>query len=221
MVLAILVFHGGLFLTNPAKASCSPYAGGATFNEYYFGNAATNFLEIYIKDINVIPQAAWQNWTLRVYESSATFTDYVVNDSTANYCPFGSKAYITFDIPGGLPSPDLSVALLDASGNEIDYLDACGPPGNCSLPAYYTPDPGTCAATDHDMVLDDLGNRDISRFPDGSGNWAMSAGTGSGTSYTSCTTNTAGVAKFSSVATVALGSNFTFTLEALNNSKKE
>ena len=220
LLLAMLVSLGGLSWSNIAKASCSPYAGGATFNEYYFGNADTNFLEIYIKDINVIPQAAWQNWTLRVYESSATFTDYVVNDSTATYCPFGSKAYITFDVPGGLPSPDISVALLDASGNEIDYLDACGPPGSCSLPAYYTPDPGSCAATDHDLVLDNLGNRDISRFPDGSGNWAMSAGTGSGTSFTACTTNTAGVTKFSSVAAVALGSNFTFTLEALNNSKK-
>ena len=219
LLLLMLVFLGELSWTNTVKASCSPYAGGASFNEYYFGNATTDFLEIYIKNINAIPQTAWQNWTLRVYESSATFTDYVVNDSTATYCTFGSKAYINFDVPGGLPSPELSVALLDASGNEIDYLDACGPPGSCSLPAYYTPDPGTCAVTDHDMVLDSLGNKDISRFPDGSGNWAMSAGTGSGTDYTSCATNTAGITKFSSVAAVALGSNFTFTLNALNNSK--
>ena len=220
MMIALLAFLGGLFWTNPAKASCSPYAGGATFNEYYFGNAGTNFLEVYIKNINTIQQADWQNWTLRVYESTATFTDYVLNDTTSSYCPFGSKAYITFDVPGGLPSPDISVALLDASGNEIDYLDACGPPGSCTLPAYYTPDPGTCSVTDHDMVLDSLGNRDISRFPDGTGNWAMSAGTGSGTSFTSCTTNTAGIAKVSSVASVPIGSNFTFTLDALNNSKK-
>ena len=219
MMLAILVFPGGLFWMNPAQATCSPYAGGATFNEYYFGNAATDFLEIYIKNISTIPQAAWQNWTLRVYESSATFTDYVVNDSTATYCSFGSKAYIQFDVPGGLPSPELSVALLDASGNEIDYLDACGPPGSCSLPAFYTPDPGTCAVTDHSMVLDSLGNKDISRSPDGSGNWAMSEGVGSGSDYTSCATNTAGIAKFSSVATVALDSNFTFTINALNDSK--
>lgn len=220
LLLAMLIFLGALSSANTVKASCSPYAGDATFNEYYFGNAGTNFLEIYIKNIKTIPQSAWQNWTLRVYESSSTFTDYVVNDSTASYCPFGSKAYIALDVPGGLPSPEVSVALLDASGNEIDYLDVCGPPGNCSLPAYYTPDPGNCALTDHELVLDDLGNRDISRFPDGRGDWAMSTGSGSGTSFTSCTSNTAGVAKFSDVAAVALGSSFSFTLKALNSSKR-
>ncbi|HEY9052214.1 MAG TPA: hypothetical protein VIQ03_11755, partial [Gammaproteobacteria bacterium] len=47
-------------------AACSPYAGQATFNEYYFGNSATNFLEVYIKNINNVPQSAWQGWRLRV-----------------------------------------------------------------------------------------------------------------------------------------------------------
>ncbi len=193
MMIAILVFLGGLIWTNQAKATCSTYAGDATFNEYYFGGDP-NFLEIYIKNINTVPQTAWQNWTLRVYESAVTYTDYVLNDTTSAYCPFGSKAYVTFDVPGGLPSTDISVALFDASGNEIDYLDACGPPGSCSLPGYYTPDAGTCSTTDHALALDNLGNRDISRFPDGTGNWAISGGSGSGTSYTSCATNTAGVA---------------------------
>lgn len=220
MMLAILVFLAGLIWTNQAKATCSMYAGDATFNEYYFGGDL-NFLEIYIKNINTVPQTAWQNWKLRVYESAVSYTDHVLNDATSAYCPFGSKAYVTLDIPAGLPSPDISVVLLDASGNEIDYLDACGPPGSCSLPAYYTPDVGTCATTDHDLALDSLGSRDISRFPDGTGNWALSGGTGSGTSYTSCTTNTAGVAKIASVATVEIGSNFTFTLDALNNDKKD
>lgn len=199
-------------------AACSTYAGEATFNEYYFGSDP-NFLEMYIKNVNNVPQTAWQNWVIRVYESTTVFTDYVLNDMTSTYCPFGNKAYVTFDVPGGLPSPDVSVVLFDDSGNEVDYLDACGPPGSCSLPGYYTPDPGVCSSTDHDIFLDSLGNKDIARFPDGTGTWAISGGTGSGTSYTSCTTNNAGVAKASNVSAVTIGSNFTFTIDALNNSK--
>lgn len=217
-VLALIVI--GMFSwKGSAQAACSVYAGDATFNEYYFGTD-TNFLEMYIKNVNNIPQTTWQNWVIRVYESTTVFTDYVLNDTTSTYCPFGNKAYVTFDVPGGLPSPDVSVVLLDDSGNEIDYLDACGPPGSCTLPGYYTPDPGVCSVTDHDLALDSLGNKDIARFPDGTGTWAISGGTGSGTSYTSCTTNNAGVAKVSSVSTIPIGSNFTFTIDALNNSKK-
>ena len=218
-LIVMLFFLSGIFWAGPVKATCSVYAGDATFNEYYFGND-TNFLEVYIKNISTIPQTEWQNWTLRVYESATEFTDYTLNDSTSTYCPFGSKAYVTFDVPGGLPGPDISVVLLDASGNEIDYLDACGPPGSCSLPGYYTPDAAVCSSSDHEFNISSLGNKDIARFPDGSGDWSISSGSGSGTSYTLCAINNAGITKIASVSAVSVGSDFTFTIDAVNNSNK-
>ncbi|HEX5635920.1 MAG TPA: DUF11 domain-containing protein, partial [Gammaproteobacteria bacterium] len=45
----------------------------------------------------------------------------------------------------------------------------------------------------------------------------LSGGTGSGTNYTACTTNTAGIAKTANVANINLGATFTFTLGLVNN----
>ncbi len=218
--LVLLLMLSGLLWTTHSRAACSVYADRATFNEYYFGNSGANFLEVYINNTADVPRTEWQNWSIRVYTAPGTFTDHVLNDTTATYCEFGSRAYATLEVPGGLPSPDISVALFDASGNEIDYLDACGPPGSCTLPGYYTPEAGMCAAVDHDLQLDSLGNRDISRFPDGSGDWAISSGTGAGTSFTNCETNNAGVSKLASTAAVIIGNDFTFDIEALNNNKQ-
>ena len=222
-VMAMLVVLVGLIWTGSAKAGCSAYADKVTFNEYYFGNDP-DFLEIYIKNINTVPEADWQGWTLRVFDSPTTSTDYVFDSlsgsPTATYCTFGSKAYATFDVPGdNLPSPEFSAVLLDSAGDEVDYLHACGPGGTCPLATpYYTP-VGSCSTGDHDLILASLGNRDISRFPDGTGNWAVSGGSGAGTSYTSCTPNIAGVSKIASVPSVTIGSNFTFTIDAINSSK--
>jgi len=224
-ILFVVVFLVcSLFWTQIATATCSAYSGGqATFNEYYFGNAGTNFLEVYIKDISAITQADWQGWTLHVYTPSKKGPPndavYTLDNTTTSYCVFGSKAYITYDIPAGLPSPDIAVALKDAAGNEIDYMDACGPPGTCTLPTLYTPDAGTCSPYAHDLKINSLGNKDISRFPDGTGNWDISSNTGGNTTYTQCTINNAGVSKVASSPTVALGSNMTFTLTANNGNK--
>ena len=226
-ILLLLFFFVAVLSTSTARATCSTYAGKASFNEYYFGNDP-NFLEIFIKNISTIPEGDWQGWTIRVYTSSTVWTDYVLDSlsatPSATYCPFGSKAFVTVDVPAGLPSTTstVAVALLDATGNEIDYLKACGTPGTCTLPTFYTPDPAVCNATiDHDIILSSMGNRDLSRFPDGSGNWAISGGTGSGSSYTSCTSNLAGIAKVASVPSVEIGSDFTFTIDALNSDKKD
>lgn len=219
VLMLLLLMHASIWAAS-ANAACSVYAGDAAFNEYYFGTD-TNFLEVFIKNTNVISQADWQDWTVRVYTSPASFTDYAINDSTSSYCTFGSKAYITHEIPGGLPDPDVSVVLLDASGNEIDYLDTCGPPDSCSLPGFYTPEPAVCSSIDHEHKIGSLGNKDLSRFPDGEGEWDISGGTGSGTSFTSCAPNNAGIIKLSDVAAVELGSNFTFTLNLLNNTNKD
>lgn len=218
--LVLLLMLSGLLWTAQSRAACSVYADRATFNEYYFGNAGPNFLEVYINNTVDVPRTDWQNWFIRVYTAPGAFTDHVLNDTSATYCEFGSRAYATLELPGGLPSPDISVALFDASGNEIDYLDACGPPGGCPLPGYYTPEPGMCASADHDLQLGSLGNRDISRFPDGSGDWAISSGSGAGTAFTNCEINNAGVSKLASTAAVIIGNDFTFDIEALNNGKQ-
>ncbi len=219
LVLAALTLSMCLWSVS-SKAACSTYAGDAAFNEYYFGNDV-NYLEVFIKNTSVIPQADWQGWTVRVYDAPGSYTDYTLNDTTSSYCTFGSKGYITQLVPGGLPSPDISVALLDAAGDEIDYLDVCGPPDSCSLPGYYNPEPAVCSTADHDHNISSLGNKDLARFPDGRGKWDISGGTGAGTSFTSCSPNSAGIIKVSDVAAVELGSNFTFTLQLLNSAKKD
>lgn len=147
LVLALLV---GLIWSSTANAVCSPYAGTANFNEYYFGGD-DNFLEVYIKNINTIPEADAQNWTLRVYTAQGVFTDYVLDTlggtPTAEFCDFGSKAYITYNMQEqhgtGLPSTQsgdgVTVVLFDELGREIDYLNVCGTPGNCTIPRVLMP----------------------------------------------------------------------------------
>lgn len=199
----------------PAWGGCSTYVGKATINEYYFGTD-TNFLEVLIFNNVQVPQSVWSTWQVQVYDAAGTpVLSYGLNDPNIQACPTSSKTYLTFPVAGGLPSPAggaINVVLLDASGDEVDYLKFSQ---SSPIPVWYAP---TCSSFsyDTDLVIANMGNRDVARFPDGKGNWAISGGVGSGTTFTSCTGNNANILKAVSAATVPLTSSALFSITVTN-----
>lgn len=199
----------------PAWGGCSTYLGKATINEYYFGTG-TNFLEILILNNVQVPQSVWSTWQVQVYNAAGTpVLSYGLNDLNIQACPTSSKTYLTFPVAAGLPSPAggaINVVLLDADGNEVDYLkfSLLAP-----IPVWYAP---TCSSFsyDTDLVIANMGNKDVARFPDGKGDWAISGGAGSGTTFTSCTGNNANILKAVSAATVPLTGTAWFSITVTN-----
>lgn len=199
----------------PAWGGCSTYVGKATINEYYFGTD-TNFLEVLIFNNVQVPQSVWSTWQVQVYDAAGTpVISYGLNDPNIQACPTSSKTYLTFPVAGGLPSPAggaINVVLLDADGDEVDYLKFSQ---SSPIPVWYAP---TCSSFsyDTDLVIANMGNRDVARFPDGKGDWAISGGSGSGTTFTSCTGNNTNILKAVSAATVPLTSTALFSITVTN-----
>lgn len=205
----------------PAWSACSDATniGKATINEYYFGTD-TNFIEVMILNNVLVPESVWSTWQVQVYDAAgAAVLSYGLSNPNVQSCPTASKTYLTYPVAAGLPSPaggGINVVLLDGSGNEIDYLKFAQ---SSPIPQYYVP---TCAsfAYDIDLVVANLGNKDVARIPDGKGSWAISGGTGSGTTYTPCTSNNASILKAVSVGTVPLGSTALFSITVRNPNKQ-
>lgn len=213
-----------LTLTNAAIAAngCSPYSnyGGNTgkvwFNEYYFGPATDNYLEIFSKNLNVkdVNSDIWSKWYIGVYSSKGPIYYSLASNTTA--CTVsGGRTYITRTGGLDLNYNDAMVVVFDgyptfSTTREIDafvYSNASPPtpyPGNTRF-NYYTP---TCSALKTTMdqqatqstaqtpfrgqnilILSNFGNKDNARLPDGIGNWDETSLTGSGTSFTQCVTN--------------------------------
>jgi uncharacterized repeat protein (TIGR01451 family) len=199
----------------PAWGACSGYGNKASLNEYYFGTD-TNFIEILIHNNVQVPQSVWSTWQVLVHDGGgAPALSFGLNDANLLVCPSGSKTYLTFPVAAGLPSPAgtaVNVVLLDGAGDEVDYLKFSQ---SSPITEHYVP---SCAAFsfDTDLVIGNLGNKDVARFPDGNGDWNISGGAGSGTTFTSCTGNNAGILKTVSVATVPLGSTALFSITVNN-----
>lgn len=208
-----------------AASGCSIYSnyggnnGKTWFNEYYFGPAASNFLEIFSKNstVNQSNQAIWNNWHLRVYSragnSIATET-YRLNTNTTACTVSGGRTYLTYSDPAlSLNYNDAMVVVFDgppdlSSTKEIDalvYSNGAPPaPYNNSI-KFYTPTcPALKSALDSQLaatagrssyngqnmlILGSFGTKDIARLPDGTGAWDETNLTGSGTTYTQCVTN--------------------------------
>lgn len=203
-----------LFVVSNSFAACSSYLDTAYFNEYYFGTAGTNYLEAYIPNNNKVLASDMENWSIKVY-GSATPQTYSLNSSVANYCTFGSKTFITYDVPAGLPGEgsDINVVLLDGSGNEIDYLKFSK---QTPTTEWVSPQCSYSANHDIDFTAPNFGNKDIARFPDGRGDWSISSLTGANTSYTQCQSNDAGLTKEVSAASIPVNTIESFTITANN-----
>jgi len=205
-----------------AANGCSIYSnyGGNTgkvwFNEYYFGPATDNYLEVFSKNLNVkdVNSDIWSKWYIGVYSSKGPIYYSLASNTTA--CTVsGGRTYITRTGGLDLNYNDAMVVVFDgyptlSTTREIDafvYSNASPPTpyrGNV-VQNYYTP---TCSALkstldqqaaqsagqstykgQNILVLGNFGTKDNARLPDGIGNWDETSQSGSGTSFTQCVTN--------------------------------
>ncbi|WP_162256889.1 DUF11 domain-containing protein [Noviherbaspirillum sp. Root189] len=233
-----------VFISSSAHAACSSWRSPqkAWFNEYFFGSggsAPPNFLEVYSTS-NAFP-ASWQNWSIDVYTGINTKTTYPLNTSTATACTVSNKTWLTSNVPGGLRQQNALVLLKDEDGAYVDafVFDNSSPPepwpgsaasswfpglansttGCPALATSLTSQAGASASTPKQfnmLVLNNYGNKDMARDPDGGSKWDLTSNTGSGTTYTQCVSNNANFTKTVDNATPTPGSTVTFTLNFAN-----
>ena len=201
----ILVF--ACVASAPATAGCSAYQTKVTINEY---NYIQNFVELKVLDSSVIgATGSFSGWTLRVKTSNRDTSKSV--GSGVGSC--SSATYVKFDFNSNEMAQDASVILTDAAGNEVDFFRL----GQSSLPNYITP---TCSSFAYDTdapLLGSAGPKDISRLPDGTGDWAISPGTGSNSLSTLCGSNRSlTVSKAADRTSLSIGENATFTVTVQN-----
>lgn len=197
-----------------AHAACSGAYDKAYLNEYYFGTG-TNFLEVFVPNNTLVASSDWDNWYVRVYTGPATYTSYPLSRATA--CDFGSKTYLTYDVPAGLAGTGsaINAILYDGNGNEIDFLKF---DNKSPLPNYQTPQCPYDASHDNDLLVSSYGNKDVARFPDGTGTWSVSSLTGANTTYTKCSSNDASITKTVSAPSISVGASAYFTIVVSNPS---
>ena len=166
-----------LWLPLPAQAlACSPYLGQAKLNEVRIGHSNSTDLKNQVEIYNSgnVAQSVWSTWQLVVYyqqsgSSAVRKGGYYLSTDTigAGQFIFNNQNKPLFLRNRGTYLTD--IALVDASGNFIDYLAIEG--RIQSLPACL----GTPAVVSATSLSDASGN--LSRLPDG-GSWpAAVAGT--------------------------------------------
>lgn len=222
------------------SASRSPQK--AWLNEYFFGSgggAPPNFLEVYSTS-NSFP-ASWQDWSIDVYTGPGTSTHYPLTNATATACTVSNKTWLTSPIPAGLRQQNGLVILKDAVGKYVDafVFDNTAPPApwpgsaasswfpgladpaaGCPALATALSQQAATAATIQKqanmLVLDNYGNKDMARDPDGGSRWDLTSNTGAGTTYTQCVSNNANFTKTVDNGIPTPGSTVTFTLNLAN-----
>ncbi|HLF96183.1 MAG TPA: DUF6701 domain-containing protein [Methylococcaceae bacterium] len=198
----LLLFGFGL---QTAHAACSAFQGDVTINEY---NHQDNFIELKILD----PAVDLTGWSVVVYDRNTLKS--TTTGLAGSICA-GDSSYIQFTPSSPLKGKDTTVALLDAAGNEVDWFyDSL----NGTRPA------PSCAGFPFDIALDigNSGGKDFSRFPDGTGDWQISAGTGANSVQTPCAPNDSSLAlaKSADKTTAYSGDAVVFTLTVQNSSSQ-
>ncbi|HEY9148913.1 MAG TPA: DUF11 domain-containing protein, partial [Gammaproteobacteria bacterium] len=221
LLAGLFLAMAGLLSTVQSYAACSSgYVDQVYLNEYYFGTDL-NFLEVYIPNNNKVAAGASDSWSIRVYDAADSYTDYSLDSSNpyTNICTFGSKTFITHDVPGGLPGTGkaINAVLLDGNGDEIDYLKFSQ---QSPITEYVSPQCTYGPTHDIDLEIPNYGNKDVARFPDGRGEWSISSLTGANTSYSQCTSNDAGITKSVSDAAIVVNTLASFTLQVSNPGKQ-
>jgi uncharacterized repeat protein (TIGR01451 family) len=226
-----------------AHAGCSTYRSPQKvwFNEYFFGvgaNNPPNFLELYTTSPAFQTQwAQGPGSTVEVYSAANTKKTYTFTSTTATACTIGNKTWITANVLGSLESNQALVILRDPSGDAIDafVFDNQAPPAPWqSATVNWAPGHTTgCAALDtalsdqaaaatqpskqtNMLILQNYGNKDLARIPDGGSIWDVTSNTGSGTTYTQCVSNNANLAKTVDYFSPSPGNTITFTLSIAN-----
>lgn len=209
-LLALLLTTAGT-----VHGACSSQFEKAYLNEYFFG-VSQNFIEVYIPNNQQVDSTEWDNWSVRVYTGVNTYQAYPLN--AASVCEFGSKTYLTYnvaDLPG--EGSTVNAVLLDGSSLEIDYLKF---DRNSPIAEYVSPSCSYDAQHDIDYQFGSYGNKDVARFPDGSGDWSDSSLTGANTTHTRCASNDASLSKSVNASTIPVGLPGYFTINVSNPSNK-
>jgi MSHA biogenesis protein MshQ len=201
LILPLLLFLSGF---QNALAACSSFLGDVTLNEY---NHQDNFLELKILD----PTVSLTGWSVKVYDKND------LKSTTTNLSAFvcaadSSYIQLAFGSPSPLKGKNTTVALLDGLGNEVDWFYDSG---NSTRPS------PTCASFPYDIALSvSGGGKDFARYPDGTGDWQISAGTGADSVKTPCASNTSllTLTKTSDKSAAYSGDAVTFTLTVQNAS---
>lgn len=201
IVLLLLLGFG----VQTAHAACSAFQGKVAINEY---NDHADSIELKVLDNSV----DLTGWSVQVYDKSSLKS--TTTNLSSHVCA-GAAAYIQFTPSSTLKGQDMTVALLDGSGNEVDrFFDST----NTNLPSL------SCGSFPFDIALaiGGGGSKDFARFPDSTGDWQISAGTGSSTVSTPCAANDSSLSlsKGADKTTAFTGDAVVFTLTVQNSSSQ-
>ena len=218
----VLVVLGVILSSSTARAACSTDIGKVTTNEYNTlgSNNALNSSYVEIKllptpvtpSVGQTPLTTVPGWTLKSYTKTGVLLDtQAVASSGVGSCP-GTPYRATALILNG----DGYAHLLDASGNLVDVVYV-----NAAVPATVLGCALSTISIDKDIQGAGSSRKNISRDPDGTGNWIESLGTGNGSEATPCASNRdlLGVTKLASAATVYVGELVTFTMTVTNRTQ--
>ena len=199
--------------TMPALAAnaCSTSLGKATLNEYNYGD---NFTEVKKIDSTI----TMTGWTVKVYTSGGVATG-TLPATGANSC-FGGLYQVNQFAPSAI-SQNADVVLFDNNNDVVDIVRV-----RTSLPVtgvFYPSAVPACSflSPPYDLLVASS-NKGADRFPDGTGAWRNTPGTGSNSFQSRCGPNISGgsadlaVTKSVSPATVVNGASVTFTIVVSN-----
>ena len=160
--LCLAIFASGL------HAACSSHLGSATLNEIFkgTGSGSGRFIEVKLLDTS-IPAAVYTDWNISIcYGSTPTCTSITLgNNRTGPYIVTGKNLSTNFYYSN--QNTEMDFALLDADGNFIDYFSING----------YSRSPAPACSFPYDTALSLAQNPfNISRIPDGTGDWSYQPG---------------------------------------------
>lgn len=224
LTITLLVMTLQLVTMADAFAACSASIGKVTINEY--NNLSSNntlsstFVEIKLLPVPVAPAAGAApvtdvtGWSLKSYTKNNQLLDTktVASASVGGCTGTDYRATpLTLNNAG-----DGYVHLFDNNGDLVDvlYVNVTPPTSvaSCSL---------STITTDKDIQGADSNRKDVSRIPDGTGDWVMSIGSGNNSEQTLCANNSdlLGTTKTASKTSLYVGETVTFTLTVTNKSQ--
>lgn len=230
MIVRMLGWFVGIFAAiaaTSAYSACSSFVDRVVINEMRYHNSAY-FIELKALDTTIAADTNnFDGWKLTLYYKQGQVKQLTKNVSEmylsgSDSCGTGNLVYMTWDPGTNPPLDDSVIVVTDKAGNEVDVLYV----GQNEYPDYYASSCSYPASHDTKVPLTgSSGHKDLARLPDGTGNWLISPGTGSGSTNTQCTTNDAilGVTKTvqssgapSASLTVATGTTVAYKVTASN-----
>lgn len=187
----------GTINDNDTSATCSPYIGQMTINEYNFipgvkdefGNQIVgtgDFIELKVigqtlRDAILNNSHFIDNWKLEVHNNAGGVTDGIkLLPEHDPLCDFNATGYLIYTFDSAvLKEGPITLVVKDDQNRTVDILYY----GND--PSLYTP--STCSFVyDTNMTESTSQNKDVFRLPDGTGDWT-DYGSGANSGATRCT----------------------------------